>query len=343
MISHSTNSPRNRRLLRAAALVAILLSLPVYLWVTRPTERLLERMASYKLPWLVRVGGQQAILEGWFSDNEALRLFYDGGHHVDRVTRVDIRTGASRDIPRLAAAVRATGAVVGDLSPDARWLCCWTPGPRFREELYAVALDGSRTIRWPAVRRLAENVVHTGWTPDSHGYLVLYVNEAVIYPLDRKQAIRRIRIPGLPPEVYACDVSPDGQVVAVNLESGLAPAVVYHFRLDERAPGLKRFDVRPPAGHEIVSAIPNLRTGRIAWELRRWDVTGRRGWRERLMRLLGSKPHHLRGVWISRLDGTALEELGHVHSLDSGLQRWLPNGRALEYVAEDTLYVVPAP
>jgi hypothetical protein len=301
-------------------------------------------MATHKLPRFTRTGNQQVMFTDWYSDNEALRLEYDTNtDQVVKASRFDIRTGSTKVLPRLTAAIRAIGAEPENLSPDGRWLSCWIGGPRFPETMYAVALDGSRTIRWTAVRRLTADVVYIGWMPESEGYLVLYVDEAVIYPLDRTKAVRRIRIPGLPPGGYACDLSPDGHVVAVTLEGGRSPSTIYHFRLDEKAPDVHKYDIRPPADYTIESVTANFRTGRIAWELSRRDASYPSGWLGKLMRLLGRKPHDTEGIWISRLDGTKMEELGHVHSLDSYLEGWLPSGRALAYVVGESVYVVPVP
>jgi hypothetical protein len=59
-----------------------------------------------------------------------------------------------------------------------------------------------------------------------------------------------------------------------------------------------------------------------------------------LHELLKRRPHSRQGLWVSRLDGSEMREIGHVHDDELTSMNWLPGGNHLTFTKEDNYYSV---
>src|SRR5262249_6149187 len=121
---------------------------------------------------------------------------------VFRLKRFDIARHASFAMPAFQKAVlKAGGGAWPLVSPDGKWAVCWVVvlRPRRTEWLCAVSLDGSRIVRWPAVRDGVRDYLGHGWMPDGRTYIVLFVNKVLLYRVQTPGKVQRLWIPKLFP------------------------------------------------------------------------------------------------------------------------------------------------
>ncbi len=91
---------------------------------------------------------------------------------------------------------------------------------------------------------------------------------------------------------------------------------------------------------------------RIAWQVTAANADPLRTWLHRLIPRLQANPSPTVGLWISRLDGSHVHEIGHIvvepkaGDIDDPIPwldvHWLPGGKKLSYEYEDRLYTVAA-
>lgn len=121
------------------------------------------------------------------------------------------------------------------------------------------------------------------------------------------------------------------------------------FELDpaKHAGSIGRFSVRLPMEAHVYDAVFSPGADRIAWRLGYVPPPPFPAFIQRWLPL----PRPLRleavGVWVSRNDGTDMHEIGHYSREPSEKDRiayhdlrWLPDGKTISFIHDDTLYSV---
>ena len=99
-----------------------------------------------------------------------------------------------------------------------------------------------------------------------------------------------------------------------------------------------------PASEQCAALSPY--GDRLAWliiyEIRPYGPA----WMQRILTFLGQHKHKVIGLWVSRLDGSHMHEIGHLpYQPDEEIPqqiRWAPGGKRLSFVYKGSLYTVPA-
>src|SRR5262249_55625630 len=129
----------------------------------------------------------------------------------------------------------------------------------------------------------------------------------------------------------------------------------------------RQFVVKPPPGarSDSTSLTISPQGDRVAWAFETDSVPSWSSWLHKIFPSYRVTSHHVCELWVSRLDGNDMHEVGHLELnpqtsipqssmavarqlLTYALQdhpdqiRWLPDGKRLSFLYKDALYTVPA-
>jgi len=93
-----------------------------------------------------------------------------------------------------------------------------------------------------------------------------------------------------------------------------------------------------------VVAEPSGQNSTILYDLRFETIPPLMGWLHRILPRIPATPRITEGLWVSRVDGTGMREIGHVSGAnDRCLEdiEWLPDGKHISFVYRGMLYTVP--
>lgn len=243
------------------------------------------------------------------------------------------------------------------LSPDGKWLVTGVHGQP--QTCTLASLDGAHAVEVP-VKYADTNYAHTVWAPDSRSWL--YVAED---PYDHCAHVRIYDTGGklLRDVAHAMQFygrEPLGFVIGERVVA--ASRTIYgdggipfaEFGLYPNCPPRRLYDLTAPGDASAVMDVAlSPRGDRLAWAFAYTPVPlGIRALRRsRLFR--GREPSSF-GLCVSRVDGSAMRDLGRLSSPgDRGLPywaapgrlrclRWTPDGKRVSFLYEDGLYTVPA-
>lgn len=320
----------------------------------------------------------------WLSDRE-LFVAREGRLSVApwRFDRHDVATGLETPEDALNAALvrgtagglTGTAAFVGTLpygalSPDRGWIL-WQDtslphayGGRYRG--HCAPVGGDYVVHF-ADSRLGSDLV-TAWLPDSSGWAefrfdpasMTYTSVRLYRLRDRRPlpkpagqmhvepyrtvSVRTLGITGTTPVL-----APDGHAITADLRGSDRTHRLDLTELDLNAPRVvhRRSLPLPPGGRLLAVELHPDRDCIV------YTLHFHRGPRgpavvRRLLSLLGDGPRDERGVWLSRMDGSDLREVGHVTAAPGaripypGLFTLLPGGRKLSFFYRGSLYVALA-
>jgi hypothetical protein len=329
----------------------ILIAAALLLWAVWPRERLLFRRA---VPVASTARWGDAIR--WLSSRELLfsRDPDDAFFRYELTTKQETPLTALNRLYRRAnpAGERVTTAV----SPNGQWML-WSSLQTTRPQslrTYVAAMDGSRCIP-PAMRDWSTAWC---WLPDSRRWLELADEEAEstfrLRAINDGHVIRTITIKEMVPEgeswlddtvITSADHMLWG-AKRLKARDG-AKAVIVEADLQSKSPVVRRFPIRLPPGAEAISISFSPRGDRVAWylELHQSPSPVRR-LLHRLLPVVRADTQTVEGVWVSRLDGSEMQEIGHfVKKYDGDWAYnilWQPDGRRLSFLYQDRLWIVPA-
>ncbi len=358
-----------RRLIKLLGLLTLLgiLLLTVRFW---PQERLLLKQAVRVTDthgWEVDRGPDACITYGWLSGQEV--LFCRGGFLSNSpLWRRNVRTGKETPLKALSRLFHDTK---GDpdgvkVSPDGRWVL-WHGG---QDDTVCAAVDGSSSFR----SHPANNYSSFGWLGGSDDQWVEFIQANKHSPgrlstVILHKAASQTTQP-LPPTDMSWEPWSDGIAVQnaagacmlmqpTRRELGDMPKTdrmeITQTVLASPAPPPHRFEIRVPPGSTVHRIVLSPDGKYAAWALQTHFANPIL---ERIHRLVPSVSAPFRdciGLWVSRVDGSEMHEIGHLRDtinsskgdpregngwIDDYTLRWLPDGKQLSFVYKDALYRV---
>jgi len=254
-----------------------------------------------------------------------------------------------------AVGTGATGTKLWRASPDGRHLLAFERSGVFwvleRRELIQHRTDFES---WDAGAMPPAGV----WLPDSRRWLAWTPGHSKqplrLYSFDAPHGTP-VSVPAPEAMTGLIGVTPDNLVVQTDAPFPPATAkkiTLATFGIYPNRTGVRTVPVPLPVTAQIHDLELAPRGDRLAWLL----VDARRTtFITMLIRLVPSLSGHFPptegiSVWISRLDGTEMQEIGFQQTHASGKNtnvatdlRWMPDGKHLSFLMDNSLYSVPAP
>jgi hypothetical protein len=314
----------------------------------------------------------------WISDRELLFLPRADPSGLttqgNRFFKRDIVSGQETYLEKLTQ--RFQESTVDDwlaISPDGKRLC-WTAfeaggdkatatgfGHRsdYRRVLHAAALDGSAPFKlsvspegflaWMgAGNRIVAYVTHGDQTVSG-----------TIYDIEKGKSIQQWTAPtGTREQVFVRN----NRCIEVTWQGQDAPdAIIDRAEISEAEVGkeaqtARKYSVRLPVRGYIGEVRISPQADRVVWPLMQDSATPSRAeaWLHRLVPAFKLPPKSKTSLWVSRIDGSEMHEIGYIplrpdkenggtiagdepDHLD-----WLPDGKRLSFQLHNALYIVPA-
>ena len=126
---------------------------------------------------------------------------------------------------------------------------------------------------------------------------------------------------------------------------------MYQFDLSSSKPGSKHSQIKLPMLAQVSLVMLSPKGDKLAWILlsERSPLGNLSNWP--ILRNLGVKTSHRLSIWVSAVDGSNFREVGHFPNYEGPSEfkiddpirtfQWLPSGKKLSFVHNDSLYTVP--
>jgi hypothetical protein len=239
-----------------------------------------------------------------------------------------------------------------ELSPDGMWIL-WTN--KLLQPLHAARLDGSQHHVWHLPSKPHESWIWNGWIDDSRHWVASRGPGELAYVGDVAKPDHAIPISSVDAERLLCE--------AIDLDTRGNPQV--HLAGSDVAPKRLRQSrpfhtvlLHPPPGAEIADAgyqiVSDSSGHRLAWLLDATRASRLLAWLHHWVGAIPARPYRRTELWVSRPDGTGLREIGYVPlppsastDYDAGvayaprLPAWLPDGKHVSFLYENTLWTIP--
>jgi len=312
---------------------------------------------------------RSAISVHWLSDEDVLFCRFEGPQHDARVIyRRNVKTGLEEKLAAFTEARNEFGTEIVDdqrVSPDGRWFVC---SDRWGECLLA-EVNGPHHYTYPSAD--SANYRSLLWMPDGHHWLEGYVNGGSASRLilhDTEHPGSNVSVPirgkreqelfgtlnaAVSPQEGISIVSPDhdsdGPEVTPAEDDRSHVLTVSRVSLDASATMREEHQVTVPGRTGRYRLCVSPQGDRIAWQVMTLREDAGRKWLHRFLPFLKSAVQRQTEVWVSRLDGSHMQQIGYIVDLpaddsisnDLSLQ-WLPGGKRLSFEVKDVLYTVPA-
>ena len=371
---------------RGGWLVAILVAGAAIVRAIRlPTELMLTARAKVAIP-----GAQFGFGDYQWLSNSQLLIERDAqdSRFSAGLFRWNLASGTLKNEAALRVLLpRANGETLR-VSPDGAWLLSGEVQDRrwndFGHHCYYVCrADGTR----PKRRAAGNGFMLTRWLADSRHWVELYVNEIApnSAPNGRIMQIQRIKIcdvsqpdqsrsmnitPSSPlnlPRVASCSFAGGENRILACTQTSYEPntqIVVYEFSLIPSAP-LRLYRIRSPGRRRVIQILFNARGDRMLWKLLERRQPGIINQvLHRLMPSFNAYGVDRVSLWVSRIDGSDIHEvggvnnpglrLGTVESLSGPTDpetgeyewgapvphkiRWAPDGRRIGFVYKSAIW-----
>jgi hypothetical protein len=142
--------------------------------------------------------------------------------------------------------------------------------------------------------------------------------------------------------------TPDDHLLVAEYDKGEGPisiAYIIETQLGPAQTTSHRYSVKLPPNAELQEVEFAPQGDRAAWLIRQQSVPPWSAFLHRLISSYPAKPIVVGSIWISRIDGTEMHELGHQRGTDGGQAaddlHWLPDGKHLSYLYKGLVYTVP--
>ena len=371
-------SRRNRRavvgglLLMSATVALLVASVPQQRHLLARSKRITDA-PDQSSP--ARFGPSRGAHFVWLSDVEAVGLSFEG--YEDHAFLLNASTGVRTPIEALNDTFKTiTPSGEQHLSPDGKWLL-WTgvrntqhlpaaygkryvlpaPGRQFYQgfRVVATALDGSRHVERQQGSDLA-------WLPNSQGWVRYLWGQSGVsirssvqgQPLASSEKTEKT-VPTLPLTqgmVRVLGMRPNNHLLVCCMPP---PAVrghyavqLYDIALGSDPPSVNTCTLTLPAAWSAMDLALSPSGDRLAWK----TIGNRRPFPDFVLRLLpfiDPSPRPVIGLWVSRVDGSDLHEIGDEdapvidgwdqHLYDLG---WTPNGKRVSFIFHGSLWTAPA-
>ena len=284
----------------------------------------------------------------WLAGNRVLLVYSDGGNYegLEEITRwrgyaeiLDLKTGRRQRLVGFTRMLNRAHGTPGrfETSPDGIWLkwISYETGDGWPNPVVA-RFDGSGFQRfsqdkfsvtyWLDNHRWAEQETRSGDGGKAFQLIVHDVNHPNAtqhLPLKSKQAQNLMRLRRNPP-LQIPSFSDEGRFLLGNY-------------FDRYSHPIPIPPIRIPVGTAIEELpIPSRHSG-FAYTLSRQVQSASQGVSKQ------SEFVEVQSLWIRRVDGSALRQLGYVTGrLQYGTLQWMPDDKRLSFVYRGALYVVPA-
>jgi hypothetical protein len=350
---------RDRRLV-PVTVALVLVACGVMAWWVYTPERLLDGQGQRLWPRSDHNGNRWTIRgSAWLSDTEAWEFTKDSSSFDVSLAVLDTRSGSRHDLKALSkkantalADLGVSGVIDCYPSPNRRWIMCWgarsvytgnsQQNYRRFQGFAALTLDGSRLLRWPEIEAAGFSLQ---WLPDGETFVLLAPSEAVLFNLDRPGIVIRKAISTLPPIMWSVDTRPDGSIAMVTPgRDHVTESVVFHtVSVHTDPPRSWKEKVRLPFHCKVQSVDADDSGRRILWHLVFDEKSPTMPILAPLLRRFGLTGHPRSGIWVSRMDGSEMREIGHVHDRELGDVRWLPGGKSITYHRKRVYYRLAVP
>jgi hypothetical protein len=264
----------------------------------------------------------------WLSDHDVISVDYRqlDWHKPPVIAFHDLTTGKTHKVPFVRWPVSTHTEVV--CSGDGRWaLCLDTDGPEPHTNVIGMDLQTGRTLEWPSLGDPYHLPNH--WLSDSRRWLQFptlekgYFN---VYSVDAPTKVDRLDFPDAPDanwRTHGHFLTNRDHLIIYN-DPGIrrepwTKLDIREYRLFPSITLLSKHHFYPPAGQQIEAVSFSPAGDRFAW-------------------IVGEQ------LWVSKLDGTDRVEIGRLPAEGWGKGQsliWLPDGKRLSFVYNDSLYTVP--
>lgn len=112
---------------------------------------------------------------------------------------------------------------------------------------------------------------------------------------------------------------------------------------DSSRVAIRTYLVVPPSNAEVLDTNVSPQASAIVWHMKTQNTPAILAMLHRYVAAIPAKPILTEGLWISRVDGTGMTELGRCEK-GYGLDhlQWLPDNKHVSFVYRGILYVMPA-
>jgi hypothetical protein len=345
---------KGRRWIWGIALVLLGAAATVELWNAWPRERLLlEKSKHIADQWNFRRN------EVWISDHEIAAADIDYTKLRASIVYTDFRSGKTRSVA--LGHLPIDGHVYILPSPDGRWALRCDSQRKPDNQAIAVEVQTGRHRSWPE----RGDSYHYGqvWLSDSRRWLeysTIVLGYLTIHDVDGSS--KSVRIPSstsIPSWPLKDLVTSSDHLLIVDehlddTNSQTTPpwtgVDVYEYRLLPTMAHLGTIHVTSPPGVKTLAARISPDGDHIIWTCSQSYVSPLAVLVHRWIKRVPAEPQQCFGLWVSRINGNHLHEIGHIRlspqddepryeNPESIFQiHWLPDGKRFSFVYKDTLY-----
>jgi hypothetical protein len=326
-----------KRAFKALAAVGVIVALVTWAWRSQPPSLMAraQRVPAFNTSGVI-------VLErsGWPSDHEV--VFEDPGPppRYGNYLRLDIRTGVTAWLTSPFLRANAMAGNPAYLAPTAGCVLL-----RSKARWTLTTLKGRTLGQWP----LWDGYV--AWAPDGRSWLIGNAQGAAkLYSLGRDMPTVYSGLPGMAALAWFDGRGHAGFQKIGGQQNGYCIADLDS--PDKRPPHPVKL---PPATLIVYGVKVSPRADRLAWYIGR--KVKQPAWIEWLYSMLhvggaaapsgpnGPPPIDTEGIWISRLDGTEMREVGEVKAewapKGMGSFTWCPDGTRVLVTYRNGIYVIP--
>jgi hypothetical protein len=316
------------------ALLIALLAFCARWW---PQERLLLQRAT-------RIAAADDF-EAWVSNQEFLRLRQSWpitATQLPQIIRCDTHTGHIQSFAVKQAVVSTHGVILP--SPDGRWALCWAGDFQEGDKVTAMNLLTGRSLTWPSAGDSYhyENL----WMADSRRWLqITTVPDGYVTLFNLDTSIKPLRLPLSDHHAMLWK-----KYIVTTQDHLLAygDVTIREYCLLPRVVRLRTLDVHPPTSQE--TAYPTISpSGKyVAWSCDGEHRSPLAVWLHRWLPAVPAVPQEQYSLWVSRLDGSQMHEIGSIpvpheeQNTELLSPQWLPDEKHLSFTYKDVLYTVPS-
>ncbi len=290
----------------------------------------------------------------WLSDREILYTDLRVRPKSQRLlVKRDVDTEAVTTVRAFKSAQRnfMVGEMTARISPDKKTLL-WV-GSSY--ELLPLATTEQRSFPHNRAQIVGNRVLvpfipSVAWLPDSRRWIEIQglsrASSIVLHSPDTK-ATTTIPLPTGVGDQEVLGVTPKNQAI-ISRRRGALLDVLILVDLNANPALVRTLPTVAPPNADIEEMVLSPQGDRIAWKTNTWHdlqsavsefMSGLKGTGQR-GRVTGY------AIWVSRLDGTEMKQLGMERLPNSGFGfehlRWLPDGKSVSFVYKNGLYTVPA-
>jgi hypothetical protein len=330
------------------ALIGAIVALCVRLW---PTERLLLDRAT-------RIASVDELdFRGWVSDQTTFSTIARDG-----LVFHDLTTRRSRHMPvKYWPKGTHTNTL---LSPDGQWLLSYDSGGG-DPTIVGTEVQTGHTFSWPNLGDVYH--LQNCWLSDSRHWLqyaTLDDGYFTVYSVDQPHMATRLDFPDWKLHDWRytdyCLTSKNYLLLYDNLpgDSEVRPSgdpfdgtsiTVCEYRLLPSTLLLHTYHVSSPNGQKMQSAVFSPSGDRIAILCDDTYVPPLLVWLHKWLPQIPATSQQRLSLWITRSDGSQPQEIGYIAipkpdpngSADIADLEWLPSGKRLSFIYEDSVYTVP--